>query len=74
MNPPVYAGPPARRRSIFSSGVSGHVNPIATIAAAHTTAGTWTRINFGHRHASSAPTATKAMNARWKTTTRSAST
>jgi hypothetical protein len=74
MNPPWYAALPARRRSIFSSGVSGHVNPIVTIAAAQTTAGTWTRTSPGHRHASSPPAATKTMNARWTTTTKSAST
>jgi len=74
MKPPLYESPPPRRRSIFSSGVSGHVNPIATIAAAQATAGKWKRTNRGHRHASNAPTATNAMKARWIATTRSAST
>ncbi|HEX2046452.1 MAG TPA: hypothetical protein VHF27_01730 [Acidimicrobiales bacterium] len=54
--------------------MSGHGTPTVIPATAHATVGAWSRTSHGRRHASSPPTATKTMKARWTTTTRSAST
>ena len=58
MNPSEYVASPASRRSQFSSGVNGQIQPANSMVAPHSAAGTCTQQSHRQRKASQPPNKT----------------